>query len=230
MKIVYIYTLEDNNGVVRYVGKTEKPKTRFNSHKSLKSNKTSYLKSWIISLSNKGEIPKMNIIDECLLIDWEFWEKHYISLYKSWGFRLTNLTIGGEGSSGYRHTEESKDKMRRNKKDISGVNNPNYGKYGQDSSSYGYKHTDRTKEILRIKNTGVNNPNYGKKISKEKRDIIGEKLGSKIVVNDITYNSIRQMCLLLDVSRGVFKYRLKTNKITIQLPLVYNDGKWSNLI
>ena len=41
---------------------------------------------------------------------------------------LVNSTWGGEGSSGYKHTEETKKKMRENHWDCSGENNYWYGK------------------------------------------------------------------------------------------------------
>lgn len=42
---------------------------------------------------------------------------------------LTNKTWGGEGSSGYRHTKESRKKMSKNHTDFSGENHPMYGKH-----------------------------------------------------------------------------------------------------
>jgi hypothetical protein len=43
--------------------------------------------------------PKLEIIDIVKINEWAFWEQHYISLYKSWGFNLLNSTIGGKNIS-----------------------------------------------------------------------------------------------------------------------------------
>lgn len=39
----------------------------------------------------------MEILDTVNVCDWQFWEIHYISLMKSFGFNLTNHTNGGGG-------------------------------------------------------------------------------------------------------------------------------------
>jgi hypothetical protein len=40
------------------------------------------------------------------------WEINLISLYKQFGYCETNLTVGGEGTSGYRHSAETKQLLR----------------------------------------------------------------------------------------------------------------------
>ena len=120
--MVNIYTLSDPiTGRVRYVGKTINLKQRFNKHilESRKSTK-SHKKAWINSLLNKNLKPIINIIDIVDEENWGFWEQYWISQFKTWGFKLTNTTDGGEsgpsniipwnkGLSGYSiHTEEYK--------------------------------------------------------------------------------------------------------------------------
>lgn len=110
--MVSIYTLSDpTTGQVRYVGKTSvKPEARYAQHiyqwKRCKG-KISYLNSWIKNLANKQLKPVLQVVD---LVDDEAWvlaEQGYIRLFKSYGCKLVNLTIGGEGSSGYKHSVES---------------------------------------------------------------------------------------------------------------------------
>ena len=119
--MITIYTLKDPiTNEVRYIGKTKRKLVdRMYSHTSnykLEKEK-SYKNSWIKSLKNKNLKP---IIEELDLVEennWEFWEQFYINLFKSWGFKLTNMTRGGEGSSGgkgclgYKHTEEAKKRI-----------------------------------------------------------------------------------------------------------------------
>lgn len=111
MANVKIYTLDDPiTGEVKYVGKTERTlNKRYNEHlSSADTNKArSKVTCWIKSLLNKGLKPTITLID-IVNSDWVFWEQHYISLYRSFGFNLKNSSIGGEGSCGFRHTEEYK--------------------------------------------------------------------------------------------------------------------------
>ena len=117
MKSVKVYILIDPIKLdVRYVGITTKRlKVRLWGHISSANCKTSnnYKNNWIISLKKGGSVPIIEEIDEVLMDEWQFWEQHYISLYKSWGFKLTNLTFGGEGTFGYKFSEECKLKMSK---------------------------------------------------------------------------------------------------------------------
>lgn len=56
---------------------------------------------------NDGIKPEIILIDRVPHSEWQFWEKHYISLYRSWGFKLTNLTDGGDGAAGCKKNPES---------------------------------------------------------------------------------------------------------------------------
>ena len=80
---------------------------------------------------------------------------------------LRNLTDGGDGILGYKHTDE--EKKRRSKASM-GKNNPYYGK----------KHSEETKRKMSERFSGKNNPNYGKKRPKETREKISKaKRGQK---------------------------------------------------
>lgn len=105
----FIYSLEFPEGNIRYIGKANNPKDRLWQHISkAKLGHGSYKYSWIRSLLNKDLKPILNIVDEVPLNEWGFWEKHYITIYKSWNFKLTNLFEGGVGCN---HTKESKEKI-----------------------------------------------------------------------------------------------------------------------
>lgn len=114
MNISYgkIYILVDPlTNQVRYVGQTiSKFKERLRQHiyRSVKRNK-SHKDSWILSLHNKGLKPLIEEVDCVNYNELDFWEKYYISLYKSWGFSILNLDDGGQ--KGQRMTQESKDKI-----------------------------------------------------------------------------------------------------------------------
>lgn len=94
---------------VRYIGKTNNINKRLANHIQRKQNKT-YKSCWIYSLKKKGFKPIIEILD-IVGEDWEFWEAWYICLYKSWGFKLTNLTSGGIGIKSNTYSLELREKM-----------------------------------------------------------------------------------------------------------------------
>lgn len=97
---VYIYSLEYPEGNIRYIGKTIDLKQRYRRHIYDSERKTSSKKlAWIKSLLKQGLRPIMKVIDETEESQSNFWEIHYIALYKSFGFILTNGTFGGDGQS-----------------------------------------------------------------------------------------------------------------------------------
>lgn len=96
--MAYIYALEFPEGCIRYIGKTMDPEMRYRKHlRDAKYSTKSHRLAWINSLLKQGQKPIFSIIDIVPENEWAFWEKHYISLYSSWGFDLTNGTLGGEG-------------------------------------------------------------------------------------------------------------------------------------
>lgn len=115
----YIYTLEcPITNEIRYVGKTIDINKRYYQHISLsklKKIKNKHLSNWILTLANKQVLPKIEIIDETDSIDWEWLEQYWISQFKTWGFRLVNLTMGGEGFRG-NHSKETKLKLSKSHK------------------------------------------------------------------------------------------------------------------
>ena len=114
--ICYIYALLDpQTGVVRYIGKTIRPKERLKQHID-RSKKPRYKKEcWIKSLINKGLYPEMIIIDECDFEDSSLIEEMYISLFKGWGFDLTNLQSKSANGVG-RHSNYTRYKISKSLK------------------------------------------------------------------------------------------------------------------
>jgi hypothetical protein len=99
MNNVSIYTLSDpTTNQVKWVGQTSNPKKRLYNH--LFDKRKDVYKNWISELMNNGLRPVMDVIDDVPKEEWAFWEMHYISLYRSWGFSLINKSTGGHGSTG----------------------------------------------------------------------------------------------------------------------------------
>ena len=87
-------------------------------------NKSSDRNKWWKNIVNKYGFVSEKIEENLNEIDSLFLEQYWISQFKQWGFKLTNMTEGGEGISGYKH-----------KKDFNkGVNNAFYGKIHTDES------------------------------------------------------------------------------------------------
>jgi group I intron endonuclease len=155
---VYIYTLSSNDDI-RYVGRTFNVNKRFRQHINESYKNNTHKSNWIRKVKNIN----IEIVDVCDEDNYSFWEQHYISLYKSWGFNLLNMTIGGEGISGYKYTEE--DKLKRS---IRMLGNKNH--------FYGKNHTLRTIEILsNIDRSGEKNSMYGKKHKEISKKIMSNK-------------------------------------------------------
>lgn len=106
-----IYLLVDpRTNIPKYIGKTNNITTRMYGHFSEKT--LTKKNNWLKSLKTKGLKPIVEIIDEVREEEWQFWEQHYISLYKSWGFNLLNGDQGGLGAG--RLSKETKRKISLN--------------------------------------------------------------------------------------------------------------------
>lgn len=116
MRKVYIYTLSDPiTNDICYVGKTYNLNKRLIKHKY---EKTSTLKNnWIKKLKKQNLNPIINVIDEVQESGWEFWEQYWISQLKTWGFKLKNMTNGGDGGNTF--IKLSPEVQERRKKEMS---------------------------------------------------------------------------------------------------------------
>ena len=100
-----IYYLHRGDKVPFYVGKTKNSlKKREREHKN--------------KLQNKNIV--LETIDEVFDSEWKFWEKHYISLFRSWGFELENRNDGGGGSTS--RSEEFKNRLSQQRKGKKPIN------------------------------------------------------------------------------------------------------------
>lgn len=103
MKTTFFYRLFDPREpeITRYVGKADKPATRFNSHvKEATSEKSKHLPKslWINSLLSAGVKPEFTIIDELDYVyasEWCDKETYFIAKYLSEGNPLENASPGG---------------------------------------------------------------------------------------------------------------------------------------
>lgn len=163
-----------------------------------------------------------------------------IQLIKQYGRKnigtgiLRNLTNGGEGSSGYKHTEKTKQHLSEKSKGKThsietkqnmskcrkGENNPMYGMTGDKHPRFGIPHTEEAKEKNRQSNIGLQagekNGFYGKKHSEETRSIMRENhadvsgsnnpRAKSITINGVCYSTIKDAAKNLGYS---YKYFLR---------------------
>lgn len=185
----FIYSISDENGDIRYIGKSNNPKNRLYKHLREKSNMHKY--NWLKSIVKRGYFPVVEIIDEVPLKDWERYEIYWISQFKAWGFNLINLTIGGEGGNGYKHTESARKKMRKSK--------------------LGSKLSEEHKQNIAksIKEKSKKSPNYNKCYDKI-HFINKEDLYQKYIIDNL---SIPKCSKYFKVSEKVIFNNLKDYKI-----------------
>lgn len=144
MKNVFIYALSDpRNNQIRYIGKANNPENRYINHINPSRDKNTHKRNWINNVRKSGLRPELLIIDEVPKIEWQYWEKFYISLFKTWGFSLVNYTEGGDGST---------------------FGNSGSFKKGNIPHNKGIPCRDDVKEKIRKKLIGVSNTNSYKPI------------------------------------------------------------------
>lgn len=129
MNCFYVYEhIRKDNGTVFYVGKGSRRRAFDTQNRN---------QNWHNIAKNYGFDVRfvVNNIDEdfAMLIECELIHK-----LKLIGVSLTNKTSGGQGLTGFKHSEETKQRIRQKKIGITGR-----------------KHTKETKEKIRIANTGV---------------------------------------------------------------------------
>lgn len=150
----------------KYIGKTYNLKKRLNIHIQKSKNKIGKLnknQSWIRSLLFNNLKPKIESLDIVPETEWKFWEKYYITLFKSWGFNLKNGTNGGDGwEKGNIPWNKGKTLSEEIKKKLSNL------KMGKLNNRYGIKQSLETIE-KRKKTNSTKKEEISKKISIAKK-------------------------------------------------------------
>lgn len=157
MSCVYALVLESAPEDYRYIGRTSQT-----THRRLSKHRTAarttdgaYLGRWIRKAWSAGETIGIVVLeDELTYEESGVREIALIKYYRDQGFRLTNISGGGDGgrlgSSGWKHTEESLAKMRGN------------------NHRLGKKDSDETKKKKSLSSMG-NKSNTGKKATEESK-------------------------------------------------------------
>lgn len=150
MNKVKIYTLSNPiTNEIKYIGQTRKSlEERLRNH--LKSKEKVYRVHWINSLKKDGIVPKIDLLEEVDEKDASMTEIFWISMFKTWGFNLCNLTEGGETST-TKHIIRSKEWCENISK-------------GKRKSNFKYSDISKNKMSLSAIKRGVNS--RGSQLSK----------------------------------------------------------------
>jgi group I intron endonuclease len=140
--LYWIYCIENKLNGKKYIGKAHLPRRRWASHISVSKKESKYQKYIHRAIAKYGI---NNFWFRC--IDFELSEDKSLSQESYWinFFDTTNsakgynLTSGGEGKSGYKHTEETKKMLSELAKNKKGAANPFFGK----------KHSNKSKNLIR---------------------------------------------------------------------------------
>lgn len=109
----HIYTLTDpRTDAIRYVGWSFDVARRLSAHVSTAKNTISHKSHWIRGLITLGLRPIATIV-ESGCGDWQEAEKRWIAHHLSIGTKLTNMTIGGDGTPGLIPSQETREKMSK---------------------------------------------------------------------------------------------------------------------
>lgn len=159
----YVYTHTRNDtGSIFYIGKG-KDNRLYTKHKRNPM--------WT-NIANKHGFEASKIVEN---IDEEFAffvEVEAISLYRLRGYKLANMTDGGEGTSGFSHphTEKHKEWLKGNK----------FGKKTWGLTFKGKSHSEQSKKKMSNAQVGNNNKK-GKTISDEAKKKIGNAMRGKVI-------------------------------------------------
>lgn len=233
IEMIIYKTINEINGKC-YIGQTIKPLSeRKKSHLQRANAGTDFYFYRAIRKYGFDNF-KWEIIEECSSKEeMDEMEYHYIKQYNSFKPNGYNLTWGGEGNHGFKHSEESKRKIGLKSK---GKNN---GMYGRKRSQrvkdivskankgrkltenqlkkwsevkIGTKLSEETKQKLREQRIGKKNPFYGKKHTKETLNKISEKLtGENHPNSKLNNEKVRKI-----------KELVKNNETTKNISIIFN--------
>jgi group I intron endonuclease len=184
-----------------YVGYTKNKieyrlKQHFNNSKKLKSKLSkAILKYGTLSFKIESLYTTNEKTDALLK------EIYYIDYFDSIN-KGYNLTKGGEGGStnkGIKFSDETKAKISKNHADVSGSNNPFYGK----------THSNQTKLKIgeRVYLKGENHHFYGKTTKSSFKEGKDHPKSQTIIINNIEYGSLTLAAKAFNISRQTLKKR-----------------------
>lgn len=211
MKTVFIYGLKDpNDNQIKYIGKANNPRKRYNRHVSdaiLK--KQGEKNKWIKTLKENNLNPILEIIEECDENIWQEREIYWISQFKN----LFNIQPGGEYSPMF--NKEIVKKMLETKRKNPIVPSKETKKKTSESLKKAYKEGRRTytkpSDLSHI-NFSEKSKEMWKNRSVEEKLIISKKISKSNTKKVEQYCSDKKLIKTWASTKEIFDfYKLKRN-------------------
>jgi len=209
MNTFYTYAHCKPNGSIFYIGKGLEDRAWSKDNRNIHWKRTVEKHGYTVEILANWETEDEAFDHERLLI----------SCFKDMGIKLVNMTNGGEGSSGYRWTDEQKANF-----DISGEKNPMFGKrHSQETKDkISAKASQRTvSETAKTKiSKAMKNRSFSKShLEKLKEAGIGNKNGlggkansKKCKVDKVIYSSATKAGQALGFSANAIQKRCNSSK------------------
>lgn len=205
---VYIYGLKcPEKGIIRYIGKSKKPNSRYSGHLShAKASRYDniHLYRWIAKLLRNNLKPELVILDTCSPEIWKEREKEWIGK-----FGLDNLLNMNEGgieppdNTGFKWTKEQKanhpSHKRKGKPQWVDIPHPLLGK---EHPAKRQKRSKEFRELMR-KQRLENNGMRGKKLSKERVKQIKEVNSKRVALLDNEGNIQQEYSSQLEAAKNL---------------------------
>jgi hypothetical protein len=229
--IFCVYAHKKPNGVIFYIGIGNKERPYYKFRKN---------KHWM-SIIKKYPDYIVEILHENL--DWKTaceFEVKLISEYKrkTDGGTLCNITLGGDGAYGLKHTNETKEKLKilsTGNKNCIGFKHTEQTRKNMSLAHLGKIPSEETRLKMSIKSKGRKNPkakicvlkahekNRGRVHSEEeklrRKTALIKALGKPIEVYGIRYETIEQYCSESGINRSTLNGRLRSKKNTNYIKL-----------
>ncbi len=205
---ILIYSLRcPINNEIKYIGATREHvglNRRLTRHICDRFSSVNRKNNWIKKLFKINKRPIIELVDIIPFSEWAFWESYYISLFKSWGFKLYNIAPGGE-----------------NPPVLSGKLNPNFGKKlsqeTKDKISKRLLGNIIPEEIRNKISKGmkgkIKTEETKKRLSASKRDKNGKKIIgiNSITGENLTFNSLAEAARQTNIGESSLRSSVKRN-------------------
>ncbi len=209
-----IYALSDpRTSEVRYVGKTAGPmRKRMAVHRAaarLRATKR-HVEAWVRSLLDARCEPAVIVLEQVRPpIDWRLREQFWIATLRRVGCRLTNLTIGGDGSSGTVRSESAKAKWRAAMKGRPGRKWTAAEREAWSKARQGWRkgcpRSEATKNKLRLGKLGPRNPQFG-------RTGAASRSSRPIEIDGVRFHGIADACRLIHRCKNTVRNWLRSGR------------------
>ena len=201
-----IYVFSDEFGIPKYVGKTKHFETRIKQH--LYKDRfmyNSYFYRWLNKHLSEDKQFFVDILEEVNDSNWQEREKYWIKHVKENGYKLTNMTDGGDGNNNQIFTEESREKRRQ--------------------KMLGNKLSEKTKKLISKAHKGkivseltkqkLREINLGKPCPQHVKEITSKKVNQFTLSGDFikTFNSLTEASIEINCRKSSLSNAINTKKV-----------------